>query len=98
MQVWLSVTEDVHERHGEHAFSFRFSFDVSDPPLLVLFSCNYNHLSLNKRQLVVIVGLAVVDRLHPAGFILTRIDLPWEGHRSFHGPWWSPISVLSSLL
>lgn len=38
------------------------------PPLLVLFSCNYDHLSFNKSQLVVVVGLAVVDGLHPAGF------------------------------
>lgn len=38
------------------------------PPLLVLFSCNYDHLSFDKSQLVVVVGLAVVDGLHPAGF------------------------------
>lgn len=41
------------------------------PPLLVLFSCHYDHLSFGKSQLVVVVGLAVVDGLHPAGFGLT---------------------------
>lgn len=30
VQVWLSVTQDVHKGHGEDAFSFRFSLDVSD--------------------------------------------------------------------
>lgn len=40
------------------------------PPLLVLFSCNYDHLSFNESQLVVVVSLAVVDRLHPASFAL----------------------------
>lgn len=41
------------------------------PPLLVLFPCDYDHLSFHKGQLVVVVGLAVVDGLHPAGFGLT---------------------------
>lgn len=41
------------------------------PPLLVLFSCNYDHLSFHKGQLVVVVGLAVVDGLHASGFGLT---------------------------
>lgn len=45
------------------------------PPLLVLFSCNYDHLSFDKSQLVVVVGLAVVDGLHTAGFGLT-LDRP----------------------
>lgn len=47
------------------------------PPLLVLFSCNYDHLSFDKSQLVVVVGLAVVDGLHPAGF-----GLPLETQKS----------------
>lgn len=40
------------------------------PPLLVLFSCDYDHLSLHEGQFVVVVSLAVVDGLHPAGFAL----------------------------
>lgn len=38
------------------------------PPLLVLFPCNYDHLSFNESQFVIVVSLAVVDSLHPAGF------------------------------
>lgn len=41
------------------------------PPLLVLLSCHYDHLSFHKGQLVVVVGLAVVDGLHASGFGLT---------------------------
>lgn len=40
------------------------------PPLLVLFSCNYNHFSFDEGQLVVVVRLAVIDRLHAPGFAL----------------------------
>lgn len=40
------------------------------PPLLVLLPCNDDHLSFDKCKFVVVVGLAVVDRLHPPGFIL----------------------------
>lgn len=100
MQVffWLSVTQDVHKRHGEHPFSFRISFNVPDPPLLVLFSCDYDHLSFHKSQLVVVVGLAVVDRLHPAGLALPRVDLPRERHRRLCGSCRGPIGVFSRLL
>lgn len=98
VQVCLSVTQDVHKRHGEHPLSFRLSFNVPDPPLLVLFPCDYDHLSFHKGQLVVIICLAVIDRLHPAGFALPRVYLPWERHWSLCSPCWGPIGVLRSRL
>lgn len=49
---------------------YKMRLGHTHPPLLVLFPCYYNHLSFNKCQFVIIVSLAVVDRLHPPGFVL----------------------------
>lgn len=62
------------------------------PPLLVLFSCNYDHLSFDKSQLVVVVGLAVVDGLHPAGF-----GLPLDGQKSLRNKHASKASGAAAL-
>lgn len=43
---------------------------LTHPPLLVFLSCNDNHFSFSKGQLIIVVCLAIVDGLHPLDFAL----------------------------
>lgn len=65
-----SVGQKVDEGDGEGASSRWISFDVAQPPLLVFLPIDHDHLALGKRQLVRVVGYALVDGLHPLRFLL----------------------------
>lgn len=76
--IWKQKVTYVREKTGTRCSVLAFTQTVpgeealrTHPPLLVLFSCHYDHLSFHKGQLVVVVGLAVVDGLHASGFGLT---------------------------
>lgn len=47
--------------------------DDTHPPIAVLPSQDHEHLPLGETQLVVVVGLAVVQRLHPAAGRAARL-------------------------
>lgn len=72
---FLLVGQDVNKGHWKDPLPFRLSFDVPNPPLLILFPCDNNHFSLDEGELVVVVCLAVVNGLHASHFILPRVDL-----------------------
>lgn len=76
----MLVRQDMNKGHWKDPLPFRLSFDVANPPLLVLFPCDDNHFSLDECELVIVVRLAVINGLHPPHFIFPRID--------FSGQWY----------
>ncbi len=58
------IVEEVDETGREDAAPARLEFDVAGHPVLVLglFDGDDEHFALAERQLVVVVGLAVVQR------------------------------------
>lgn len=67
--AFLLVRQDVDKGHWKDTLPFRLSFDMPDPPLLVLFPGDNDHFPLNKCEFVVIICLAVINGLHPPHFI-----------------------------
>ena len=51
----------------------RVQDDDTYPPITVLLSQDHQHLSLREAQLVVVVGLAVVQRLNPPARRASRL-------------------------
>lgn len=90
--------QDVYKRHWEDTFPIWMSFNVADPPLLVLFTCHYDDLSFCKRQLIVIVRLAVIDCLYPFQLEFPRIDFARKWHWHFWKRWRTVAGSLGSLL
>lgn len=70
--------EKREERRGEEDDSAaqHSGWPGTYPPLLVLLSGDYDHLSLHEGQFVVVVSLAVVDGLHSAGLALALNSRP----------------------
>lgn len=67
--------------HWKDPLPFRLSLDVPNPPLLVLFPCDDDHLSLDERKLIIVVCLAVVNGLHAPHFIFPRVDFSGQWYR-----------------
>lgn len=74
----LSVGNEVNKSDWEGSSSHGVSFDVAQPPLLVLFSVHHDHLALGERQLVGVISDTVVDGFYSL-WPLLWVGLPRHG-------------------
>lgn len=58
----------------------------TDPPLLVLLPVHHDHLALGERQLVRVVGHAVVDGFHPLRSLFLENEALRFGKRELMNP------------